>query len=307
MRVDNEMVAESHTEITRSALRRSRRHSNRNAPLPRDELSEALDDEAIEIPTSILDLDPEDEIAVLHVDDDPDLADLTKLQLEKADDALSVTSVNSPTEALQYLRNRQIDCVVSDYDMPNTDGIEFLKIVREQYPDLPFVLYTGKGSEEVASEAIAEGVTDYMQKETGVEQYEVLANRVHNAVDRYRTQQQFWDALSWYQRLIEQDLAGVFIAQDGEFRYVNERFADISGYPQDELLDRSPLLLTESDSDTAGLRDLVTDHSEVGESFQRELTCQRADGSAIEIKLNGGTIRYDGTPACLGLVWPSGD
>ncbi len=51
------------------------------------------------------------------------------------------------------------------------DGIEFLEAVREGHRDLPFILYTGKGSEEVASDAISAGVTDYLQKGSGTDQY----------------------------------------------------------------------------------------------------------------------------------------
>jgi PAS domain S-box-containing protein len=70
--------------------------------------------------------------------------------------------------------------------MPNQNGIEFLRSVREIYPDLPFILFTGKGSEEVASEAISAGVSDYLQKESGTDQYTVLANRIANLVSQYR-------------------------------------------------------------------------------------------------------------------------
>ncbi|QCC48787.1 response regulator [Halobellus limi] len=71
--------------------------------------------------------------------------------------------------------------------MPATDGIEFLEAVREDHPELPFILYTGKGSEEVASDAISAGVTDYLQKGTGSEQYELLANRIRNAVEAHES------------------------------------------------------------------------------------------------------------------------
>jgi PAS domain S-box-containing protein len=79
--------------------------------------------------------------------------------------------------------------VISDYDMPGRNGVEFLEAVRESHPELPFVLFTGKGSEEVASDAISAGVTDYLQKEVGSDQYTVLANRVANAVEHRRSRQ----------------------------------------------------------------------------------------------------------------------
>lgn len=68
--------------------------------------------------------------------------------------------------------------------MPGMNGIEFLESVRAIDEDLPFILFTGKGSEEVASEAISAGVTDYLQKQSGTDQYTILANRITNATSR---------------------------------------------------------------------------------------------------------------------------
>jgi len=72
--------------------------------------------------------------------------------------------------------------------MPDRDGLEFLATVRESRPELPFVLFSGKGSEEIAAEAISAGVDDYIRKETGTEQYAVLANRILSLVDRRRAE-----------------------------------------------------------------------------------------------------------------------
>ncbi|SMO39008.1 GAF domain-containing protein [Halorubrum cibi] len=130
-----------------------------------------------------------DAIRVLHVDDEPELAEVVATFLEREDDRIDVETASNASEGLERLADGDVDCVVSDYDMPGRNGIEFLEAVREERPDLPFVLYTGKGSEEVASEAIAAGVTDYLQKERGTSQYAVLANRVANAVEQYRTGQ----------------------------------------------------------------------------------------------------------------------
>jgi len=127
-------------------------------------------------------------IRVLHVDDDDAFGDLASTYLERVNARLDVTTVTSTTGALDRLAARDYDCVVSDYDLPEQNGIEFLEAVREDNPDLPFVLFTGKGSEEVASDAISAGVTDYLQKETGTEQYAVLANRVENAVEKRRSE-----------------------------------------------------------------------------------------------------------------------
>ncbi|MFC3476189.1 PAS domain-containing response regulator [Halobacterium litoreum] len=126
-------------------------------------------------------------IRVLHVDDEPGFADLAATFLEREDDAFEVETATSVSDGLDALDDRDVDCVVSDYDMPGRNGIEFLEAVREDHPDLPFVLFTGKGSEEIASDAISAGVTDYLQKGPATEQYAILANRIRNVVDRVRS------------------------------------------------------------------------------------------------------------------------
>ena len=126
-------------------------------------------------------------IRVLLVDDDPDLATITATYLQREDDQFTVETAIGAEAALERLDDG-IDCVVSDYEMPEKNGIELLEAVRETYPDLPFILYTGRGSEEIASDAISAGVTDYLQKERGSGQYAVLANRIENAVEAYRSE-----------------------------------------------------------------------------------------------------------------------
>jgi len=124
-------------------------------------------------------------IRVLHVDDEPDQLKFTKLFLEKADADLQVESASSAEEAQHLLKKRSFDCVVSDYVMSGMDGIEFAREVRRENK-VPFILYTGLGSEEVADAAFAAGVDDYVKKEYNPSQYEVLAKRVRVAVEKRR-------------------------------------------------------------------------------------------------------------------------
>ncbi|PSP92281.1 PAS domain S-box protein [Halobacteriales archaeon QS_4_66_20] len=290
--------------VSRSLLRGSRR-ATREGPLLRGQPTEAVESDHVEIPVPATTTDELSEVRVLHVDDDPEINELTKTFLERVDDDISVVAETGVIAALDNLRadDLEFDCVVSDYDMPNTNGLEFLEIVREEHPDLPFILFTGKGSEEIASEAISAGVTDYMQKGSGTEQYEMLANRVQNAAKRYRTQRRFWDALSWYRRLVEQSLAGVFIVQSDELVYVNEHFTEIFGYSRRELIGSTPDVLVSDYGDAADLLEHLTGDPRITDTFQCEFTGQRRDGGDILVEVHGGTITYDGAPGYIGILW----
>ncbi len=125
-----------------------------------------------------------DSLRVLYVDDDRSVAEVVKASLERADEQLCVRTAMTVKSGLEILAEGEIDCVVSDYAMPRMNGIAFLETVREDRPELPFFLFTAKGSETVASEAISAGVTDYLRKGTGKDQYLVLANRIRNAVEQ---------------------------------------------------------------------------------------------------------------------------
>ncbi len=126
------------------------------------------------------------QIRVLHVDDEPDYGELVGEFLQQEDNRFRVDAVTSAKSGLDRLAEQSYDCVVSDYEMPGKNGIEFLEAIRESAPDQPFILFTGKGSEEIASDAITAGVTDYLRKSGGRGQYAVLANRICNVVTGQR-------------------------------------------------------------------------------------------------------------------------
>jgi DNA-binding NtrC family response regulator len=118
-------------------------------------------------------------IRVLHVDDDPTFTDVTATFLGRESDQFEVVAAGRGVDALECLNGSggQIDCVVSDQDLPDMSGVELLEAVRRGHSDLPFILFTGKGSEAVARDALRAGATDYLQKQSGTEQYDLLANR----------------------------------------------------------------------------------------------------------------------------------
>ncbi|WP_380675186.1 ATP-binding protein [Salinigranum sp. GCM10025319] len=123
-----------------------------------------------------------DGVHVLHVDDDPAVLDRTEAFLTRRAGFVVHTEAE-PEAALTSLSS--VDCVVSGYDMPGMDGLDLLRAVRERDPTLPFVLFTDSGSEAVAGEAIAAGVTAYVPMDVD-DADETLAERIERAVARVR-------------------------------------------------------------------------------------------------------------------------
>jgi CheY-like chemotaxis protein len=119
---------------------------------------------------------------VLLVDDDPLFLELSKTFLEVFHDITSDT-VNSAREALQRLENDSYDVVISDYDMPVMDGIMLLKTIRDKRINIPFILFTGVGREELMHQAIENGASSFIEKIGDPRaQYSELSKRILQVV-----------------------------------------------------------------------------------------------------------------------------
>nr|WP_198526023.1 response regulator [Haloferax sp. ATB1] len=177
----------------------------------------------------------DDDMLVLHIDDEPQFCELVTSYLERLDDSVTVISEIEPTAGLERLEDNPIDCIVSDFQMPQMDGLELLTAVREEYPNLPFILFTGHGSENIASKAINMGVTTYLKK-NGNEVYNQLMNHVQNAVGSRRSERQ---ARITQDRIIElyEQTDGFFTLDDEwTITYWNHQIATRTGRNAEEVL-----------------------------------------------------------------------
>ena len=189
-----------------------------------------------------------DAIRVLHVDDDPDLAEVTAAMLHRVNDAIEADPVPTARAALERLNGGSYDCIVSDYDMAGMTGIDLLNAVRDDHDEIPFILFTGKGSEEVAADALSAGATDYLQKDGGESQYQVLANRIEHAVDRFRAHQETAEANRHRRQMLDRITDGYArLDDDLTILDVNEATAAFVGTTRDDLLGRNYRDLADDD------------------------------------------------------------
>ena len=127
-------------------------------------------------------------INILYVDDEVDLLEVGKLFLERSQDIV-VDVAQSVANAKDILEHNQYDAIISDYQMPEMSGIDFLKWLRTNGNDIPFILFTGKGREEIVIEALNSGADFYLQKGgNATVQFRELDHKVRETVRRNRAE-----------------------------------------------------------------------------------------------------------------------
>jgi PAS domain S-box-containing protein len=177
---------------------------------------------------------------VLYVDDETGLLEIGKLFLENTGH-FTVDTLPSATEALPLLGSTAYDAIISDYQMSEMDGIDFLKAVRASGSEIPFILFTGRGREEIVIQALNEGADFYLQK--GGEpraQFAELTHKIRQAVGRRRAEQALAESESRFRELTENSLDTIMLF-DREFRhvYVNPNVEKQTGLPPDRFIGKT--------------------------------------------------------------------
>jgi len=237
-------------------------------------------------------------ISVLYVDDEANLLEIAKTYLERTGD-FSVETATSAPKALALLQERAFDAIISDYQMPEMDGIAFLQQVRSKGDTIPFILFTGRGREVVVIQALNEGADFYLQK--GGEprsQFAELAHKVRQAVSRRQAEEALKKTKQHYRALIRNASEAIYVVQDGHLRMANPQLAELLGYREEELLSLSLTTMVHED-----------DRAMVVEQYRRRLRGEpvlrfsfrllRKDGSVCWVDTSGILIAWDGRPAVM--------
>ncbi|OPX63949.1 MAG: response regulator FixJ [Methanomassiliicoccales archaeon PtaB.Bin215] len=179
-------------------------------------------------------------IRCIYVDDEEALLEIAKEFLELEGD-ISVDTVSSVDTALKLISGTTYDAIISDYQMPDMDGIRFLKRIRSDGKDTPFILFTGRGREEVVIEALKNGADHYIKKGGDpTAQYAELANLVRQTVRRKEAEEAIRYNATRFRALIEntRDLVTI-IDWSGYIVYSSPSTKNALGYTMDEIRGRS--------------------------------------------------------------------
>jgi PAS domain S-box-containing protein len=171
------------------------------------------------------------QIRILHVDDDPSILEISKLMLIDANSNFEIDDVCDVDEGLSKLALENYDIVVSDYEMPQKNGLQFLKELREQKNDIPFVLFTGKGREEVAIKALNLGATRYFNKQGDpATVYGELTQGIVTSVEQSKLTQDLKQKYAIIESITESIGAGlVIIGKDYRIIWANKYLRGLGG------------------------------------------------------------------------------
>ena len=171
----------------------------------------------------------ESHISLLYVDDEAILLSATKRYLEQNGDC-SVDTASSGKEALSMIQEHEYDVIVSDYQMPMMDGLELLRTLRAERNTIPFIIFTGRGREEVAIAALNAGADFYLMKGGKPKtQFGELLNFIRKAVEKSRTE-------TLYKTVFETTgTAMMILEEDTTISHVNDEAKNLWGYSRDEV------------------------------------------------------------------------
>jgi PAS domain S-box-containing protein len=175
-------------------------------------------------------------INVLHVDDDEAFLIMAKQCLEMQN-GIRVKSVLSVNEALAILKNKKFDAIISDYEMKDKDGLEFLSALKAIGNTTPFVLFTGKARDEIAVKALNSGAFRYLDKRgSPAATYAELASCIEQASQYVRAQQMLIENEKRFRAIFDSSLDAIVVFNDGgDIIYSNKSAKFLLDYSKDEI------------------------------------------------------------------------
>lgn len=234
-------------------------------------------------------------IKILHVDDEDSQLDSFEEFMKINDPLIDVVSKSSPVEAIQAINQEYYDCIVTDFKMPEKNGIELSTEIREKRTT-PIILYTGQGSEEVAEAAFRVGINDYIKKEMNPSHYHLLAKRIRNLVDKNRREE-------LYLRGVEESREAIAIIVNDKIVYANNALIETLGLKsKDDIIGKKFYeFILPQDRDRVEENIVLYKNTEkISNSYQVNL--RKKDGKKIYAEISVTTINYHGKKAILNFV-----
>ncbi len=232
---------------------------------------------------------------ILFVDDDLILLEQAELLLEKENREFKVNTATSAREGLKLLEKNSYDAIISDYQMPEMDGLEFLEVVRGRYQDLPFIIFTGKGREEVAMKALNLGADRYLQKGGGLSQYGMLSNAIVQEIERRRAENRLKNSERKFRKSFEAIPDPAFLLdKEGVFEDVNNMALKKLGFDREEIVGSSLWDVPFFPKETVEKTTMNFKRRKKGEKVSPYIVeLSSEDGESVHVEVNVGVFEAE--------------
>ncbi len=243
-------------------------------------------------------------IPVLYVDDEKNLLEIGRIFLERTGD-FQVDVAGSAREGLSQLESGKYAAIISDYQMPGMDGIAFLREVRAQNPDIPFLLFTGRGREEVVIQALEHGADFYIQKGGDpVAQFAELRHKLLQAVRQREAERALRESQERHALTLEALNEGLWDWNlvTGEAAF-SDRYFRMLGYEPGEIPGSyAGWQGCVHPEDLAVVEERIRHRIEQGKGYTIEFRMRARDGEWRWIHARGEVITFDGSGRALRMV-----
>ncbi|MBC7452926.1 MAG: EAL domain-containing protein [Massilia sp.] len=231
-----------------------------------------------------------DGIRILLVEDS--ITDAEMIERELLRDGLHVHVARVDTRAgyLSGLAQGSAQIILSDFSMPNFDGLSALQIAHTQYPTIPFIFVSGTIDEDTAIAALRGGAIDYVPKSN----LKRLAPAVRRALDESRTRLARLQAESRFSDLIEFAPGAIVVLNAlGLIEIVNARTEQLFGYARNEMLGRPCDMLIPAGFTQRALPPLQQQSAQRPPVAGFEGQCRRKDGSEFPAEINLSPLKTE--------------
>jgi PAS domain S-box-containing protein len=227
-------------------------------------------------------------ISILHVDDDADFLEVSK-QILKISNDFKVECAISADEAYKKMIATQYDVILCDYEMPLKDGLQFLKELRAEKNDVAFMLFTGKGREEVAMTALNLGADGYYSKHGSTETvFGELVYGIKRVTDERKVKHALEEREKHYRALMDQAVDCILLLEyptEGVpiIRDANAAALKMHGYSAEELIGKS-IMFIDNHLGEKKINEIAVEMKQE-KSLTFETLHQRKDGSLFNVEV----------------------
>ncbi len=230
-------------------------------------------------------------IRILYIDDNPHDRELVKDALEQAEADFTLTLAESREQFESLLdAGDKWDLILSDFNILGFNGLQVLEFVKNRYPDLPVLIVTGTGSEEIAVEAMRSGAADYAIKTAS--HIRSLPHIILKVLENQRIEMERRNAIEAlkeseirFREMFEKSNIGkAIVSMNGSFLEVNDAFAELTGYDRMEITGRGFVDITHPDD------------KELSNAIIQKLNASHLDQARFEkryIRKNGEVVWAD--------------